>query len=477
MASEIGVCRNLSGEYASNLASHLDCIAWVKRDSYLPQGSHGLKAVCRAKLGYDPLEIDPEDMTRFALEKPQLMASYSVSDAVATYYLYRQYVHGFIFSLCTIIPNPPDEVLRKGSGTLCEALLMVEAFRGGIVCPNKHEDDPNATHNGKLLESETYIGGHVECLQTGVYRNDLPVKFKVVPEAVQGLIDGLDEALRFAVETEGGKSLADVENLGEVKAALADALGALRDQPNRLEVPLIYHLDVGAMYPNIILTNRLQPSSMVSETDCAACVFNADPDAACKRPMPWSWRAEAFPASRAETESVRAQIQYETVQFDAEAAAAAAKARFGGGGAGGRFGGKGGGGAAGSQGGGGGGGGAPSGLAPVAFLELPADEQDRRYRERLKSYCHKVFGRTHETIHEVRTATVCQRENPFYVDTVLAFRDRRYTYKGLAKEWGKKRGDAAERGDATEEAEASSMHTLYDSLQLAHKCILNSFYG
>ena len=56
----------------------------------------------------------------------QTMASYSVSDAVATYYLYMTYVHPFIFSLATIIPMPPDEVLRKGSGTLCEMLLMVQ---------------------------------------------------------------------------------------------------------------------------------------------------------------------------------------------------------------------------------------------------------------------------------------------------------------------------------------------------------------
>ena len=35
--------------------------------------------------------------------------------------------------LSTIIPMPPDEVLRKGSGTLCEMLLMVQAYqvRGG----------------------------------------------------------------------------------------------------------------------------------------------------------------------------------------------------------------------------------------------------------------------------------------------------------------------------------------------------------
>jgi DNA polymerase elongation subunit (family B) len=54
------------------------------------------------------------------------MASYSVSDAVSTYYLYMTYVHPFIFSLATIIPMPPNEVLRKGSGTLCEMLLMVQ---------------------------------------------------------------------------------------------------------------------------------------------------------------------------------------------------------------------------------------------------------------------------------------------------------------------------------------------------------------
>jgi len=35
-------------------------------------------------------------------------------------------------------------------------------------------------------------------------------------------------------------------------------LNSLKDVPNRIECPLIYHLDVGAMYPNIILTNRLQ---------------------------------------------------------------------------------------------------------------------------------------------------------------------------------------------------------------------------
>lgn len=45
---------------------------WVKRDSYLPVGSHNLKAAAKAKLGYDPVELDPEEMCRMATEEPQV---------------------------------------------------------------------------------------------------------------------------------------------------------------------------------------------------------------------------------------------------------------------------------------------------------------------------------------------------------------------------------------------------------------------
>ena len=69
-----------------------------------------IKAVTKAKLGYNPVEVSPEDMLPFAREQPQTMAAYSVSDAVSTYYLYMTYVHPFIFALATIIPMSPDEV-------------------------------------------------------------------------------------------------------------------------------------------------------------------------------------------------------------------------------------------------------------------------------------------------------------------------------------------------------------------------------
>jgi len=98
-------CDQNQGECRAKFVCHLDCFSWVKRDSYLPQGSQGLKvhsvsffsplfffcggihimilsgaclltkcqAVTKVKLGYDPLEVNPEDMVRFAMEKPQVL--------------------------------------------------------------------------------------------------------------------------------------------------------------------------------------------------------------------------------------------------------------------------------------------------------------------------------------------------------------------------------------------------------------------
>ena len=40
------------------------------------------------------------------------------------------------------------------------------------------------------------------------------------------------------------------------------------------------------MYPNIILTNRLQPPAIVTDEDCAACDFNK-PGKTCLRQMSW----------------------------------------------------------------------------------------------------------------------------------------------------------------------------------------------
>ena len=64
------------------------------------------------------------------------------------------------------------------------------------------------------------------------------------------------------------------------------------------------------MYPNIILTNRLQPSAMVDEATCAACDFNR-PGARCQRTMSWMWRGEVMPAKRNELQHIRQQLEME----------------------------------------------------------------------------------------------------------------------------------------------------------------------
>ncbi|ORY22632.1 hypothetical protein BCR39DRAFT_551237 [Naematelia encephala] len=435
MYDEIGFRPDIEDEYKCRACMHMDCFRWVKRDSYLPQGSQGLKAVTTAKLGYNPIELDPELMTPYAIEQPQTLASYSVSDAVATYYLYMKYVHPFIFSLCNIIPLNPDDVLRKGSGTLCETLLMVEAYRAHIVMPNRHEDPHGVTYEGHLLSSETYVGGHVEALEAGVFRNDIPTNFKIEPSAVQKLIDDLDAALMFSLVEEGKLKLDDVDNYDEVKGEIQTALELMRDHPNRFDKPLIYHLDVAAMYPNIMLSNRLQPDSVKDEAGCAVCDYNR-PDKTCDRRMEWAWRGEYFPAKRDEVNMVRYALEQE---FFPPKFANGPRRRF---------------------------------------VDLGDIEQSALIHKRLGDYSRKVYKKTHETKVVTKTAIICQRENSFYIDTVRAFRDRRYEYKGLHKTWKKNLDKAVEDGGAISVVdEAKQMIVLYDSLQLAHKVILNSFYG
>ena len=112
-----------------------------------------------------------------------------------------------------------------------------------------------------------------------------------------------------------------------------------------------------------------------------------------------------------------------------------------------------------------------------AFHELSKQEQASFEKKRLTDFCRKAYKKVKVTRMEERTQTVCQRENSFYVDTVRAFRDRRYEYKGLTKVSKQQVVAATAKGDAAEIKSAKSREVLYDSLQLAHKCILNSFYG
>jgi DNA polymerase epsilon subunit 1 len=196
--------------------------------------------------------------------------------------------------------------------------------------------------------------------------------------------------MRHAIENEEKIPFDTVTNFDEVCTDVIEKLSKLRDCPNRLENPIIYHLDVAAMYPNIILTNRLQPSALVDEEACAACDFNK-PGAQCQRKMKWMWRGQVMPASRSEYHRIQQQLENE--KFPS----------------------------------------AFPGGQPRAFHQLSKEDQANLEKKRLSEYCKKAYRKVKSTRVEERFSTICQRENSFYVDTVRAFRDRRYEFKGLTK--------------------------------------------
>ena len=94
--------------------------------------------------------------------------------------------------------------------------------------------------------------------------------------------------MKFNLEIEEkGIDPATVTNYEDVKQEIIEKLGSIKKRcPNLESKPLIYHVDVAAMYPNIILSNRLQPVAIVNEKICAGCIFNK-PENDCKRNLDW----------------------------------------------------------------------------------------------------------------------------------------------------------------------------------------------
>lgn len=370
---------------------HLDSYKWVKRDSYLPMGSQGLKNVTQVKLNYFPDELDPESLIILAKENPQILASYSVSDSVACHAIYTRFVNLFIFSLCTLIPLNSLDVLEKGSGTLCEALLIAQAYEKQVLIPDKNKAVKiNYPH---VVNNLNYVGGHVECIRSGIYRHDFDYEFKVDKKYLIDLIKRINLSQDIIHE---------IEELGE------------EDILSIKSKPYIYHLDVGAMYPNIILTNKLQPVAVKSDEDCLRCDFYAERDK-CQRKLKWTQRIEYFPPTKREVTFIKKQLQNE--EFISEEK-----------------------------------------KKNVSYKYLPNKQKEQIFMKRLKQFSRDNYKKLHIVKEEEKTSIICQREVPFYLETVQRFRDQRIKYKNLSK---------------IDKANSK----IYDSLQIAHKVVLNSFYG
>lgn len=69
---------------------------------------------------------------------------------------------------------------------------------------------------------------------------------------------------------------------------------------------------------------------------------------------------------------------------------------------------------------------------------------------------------------------MCMKQNNFYVQSIIDFKNLRYKYKFQAKKY--KMLFEQER-DPRARQELEYQANLYESLQVAYKSILNSFYG
>ncbi|VWU50294.1 DNA polymerase epsilon catalytic subunit A, putative, partial [Hepatocystis sp. ex Piliocolobus tephrosceles] len=473
--NEIGFVMNNKEECSCNFILNIDAYKWVERDSYLPNGSRTLKSVCKIKLKYNPTEVDPELMVPIARNNPQHLAVYSVSDAVATFYLYDKFIHNFLFALCSIIPMNPDDVLRQGSGTLCEQLLMAEAYKKNILFPNKSKPTYNKyfTDNDNkkkfFIYDDSFVGGTVQSLKCGIYRDDLQEFFSLDINTYKYLIQNVENVMDFWIEKDLNKNCKkddekyiykhQILNYEQVKNDIINKLNFFVLNPNINMCPNIYHLDVAAMYPNIILSHRLQPNAIITQDHCFNCSFYKQRHL-CQKKMVWRRKLEISPIDYGHILSLKQDLKtrlfYPQKGFfhkkinneestDSEDSLNEE----------------------------------PSTEKKKSWNELTEKQQHDELAKVIKECSQKILKKT-KVLKEVDASSlVCQRENSFYVDTVRTFRDRRYVYKRGLKECEHEKRELlkGEKIDYIKIQELDDKILLNDSLQLAHKCILNSFYG
>ena len=94
--------------------------------------------------------------------------------------------HTATLGLCSSLSGQFFHMLLLQSVYSFKAIfLLFQAYKANVICPNKHQSESEKFHNNRLLESEAYIGGHVECLESGVFRSHLLTSFKLDPSGYQ----------------------------------------------------------------------------------------------------------------------------------------------------------------------------------------------------------------------------------------------------------------------------------------------------
>lgn len=276
--------------FVSRKYIHLDLIYWVMRDSYLPMGKRRLKDVARSKLQFEADDVDPELMMKLALEAPHTMLHYNISDIVATYLLNQKFVENFIFALGSIVPLTPDNLLRKGTGSICDTGMLALAKKTHIKIENKPPERSSLLFKDYVCKSETYVGGSVESTVIGIHNGNHKADFKISVEDLEKVKQELPDIVAYNCKLEGIEDVQCMdETVSTVRANLNEYIQKHLAEPN--QPYKIYHFDVKAMYPSIILTYRLQPHAIRPTPTCEDC-----------QEMRWTWKGDVFNMTREEYE-------------------------------------------------------------------------------------------------------------------------------------------------------------------------------
>ncbi|EOB12107.1 DNA polymerase epsilon catalytic subunit A [Nosema bombycis CQ1] len=348
---------------------------WVKRDSNFAKGNQGLKAITKRKLGYDPEDIDPEEMCGIALNDPDRMAKYSVSDAVATYFIATKFVINHIYTLCSLVPFSPYDAICSNPDTLCEALLIKEASIYNVLIPSKRVEPDLLMKEGYAIEKLTPVQFMPDHSRVGLFRSDFIQKFNINEFYVDKLIEKLDEILSDF------KNEQEYEYLkSKIRKDLEDSKGKFHGNG------ALYKIDLGELCSSLISTNKLQPTSIVDNDTCIRCEYNNDANK-CKLRFDWSFRTDFYPTTPKEVIEIKEKLVEYHPENPHDKEDNHKKNKYN--------------------------------EDSTRYEDMTDSERSKLLKSKIIEYSKKNYNSATIRKTETQTTTVCQREVPFFVNAII----------------------------------------------------------
>ncbi|ORD99521.1 DPOE1 [Hepatospora eriocheir] len=155
-------------------------------------------------------------------------------------------------------------VLIESMSCLIESLLVSQASVYNVLIKSKEITNYIEFHKDRFVDSKKIVLEEFDTVNPGIFRADFKHKFSNNDKLIDLIIDEVDEIL------------IDYKNYTDynlVKNLLIDDLrrckGSYDDFGN------IYRLSFDCMYPNIILTNNIQPHAIITGNTHDRCDFNS----------------------------------------------------------------------------------------------------------------------------------------------------------------------------------------------------------